>query len=239
MTVLVIAGVIFLLAGFIQGLTGFGSALVAIPLLSFIIDVKTAVPLCMLNGLIITGYLAIALRRHLDRSKILPLVIGSIPGVLTGVVLLKNFNSSLIRNSIGILLIAYSLYNLIITPKPLNPGKAWGYLAGYLTGTIGAAFSAGGPPAIIYTTLTSWKKDEIKATLTGFFIINALFTAMIHAASGITTMSTVRLFAATAPFVLLGTILGSRVSGRINQKTYLQLIYLFLIIMGIMILTTP
>ena len=62
---------------------------------------------------------------------------------------------------------------------------------------------------------------------------------MIHAASGITTMSTVRLFAATAPFVLLGTILGSRVSGRINQKTYLQLIYLFLIIMGIMILTTP
>jgi len=238
MTVFVIAGSIFLLAGFIQGLTGFGSALVAIPLLSFILDIKTAVPLCMLNGLIITGYLAITLRRHLDRNKILPLVIGSIPGVITGVVLLKNFDSSLIRNSIGILLIAYSLYNLIITPKPLNPGKAWGYLAGYLTGTIGAAFSAGGPPAIIYTTLTSWKKDEIKATLTGFFIINGLFTATVHAASGITTLITVQIFAATAPFVLLGTVLGSRVSGRINQKTYLQLIYLFLIVMGIMILVT-
>ena len=236
MTTLVIAGCIFLLAGFVQGLTGFGSALVAIPLLSFILDIKIAVPLCMLNGLVITGYLAITLRRHLDRNKIFPLVIGSVPGVLIGAFLLKNSDSSLIRGTIGILLISYSLYNLIITPKPLNPGKAWGYLAGFLTGAIGAALSAGGPPAIIYATLTSWKKDQIKATLTGFFIINGLFTATVHAVSGITTLSTLKFFAITAPFVLLGTILGSRISGQIAQKTYLRLIYLFLIVMGAMIL---
>jgi uncharacterized membrane protein YfcA len=192
----------------------------------------------MLNGLIITGYLAITLRRHLDPDKILPLVLGSIPGVIIGLVVLKNFDSTLIRNSIGILLIAYSLYNLVITPRPLNPGKSWGYLAGFLTGTIGAAFSAGGPPAIIYTTLTSWKKEEIKATLTGFFIVNALFTVMAHAAGGITTRATLQIFAATAPCVLMGTALGSRVSGRINQKTYLKLIYLILIVMGVMMLLT-
>jgi len=236
MTTIVIAGCIFLLAGFVQGLTGFGSALVAIPLLSFILDIKRAVPLCMLNGLVITGYLAITLRRHLDRDKILPMVVGSIPGVLTGAFLLKNSESSLIRGTIGILLIFYSLYNLIITPKPLNPNKAWGYLAGFLTGAIGAALSAGGPPAIIYATLTSWRKNQIKATLTGFFIVNALFTVMVHAMSGITTLSTMRFFVITAPFVLLGTALGSRISGKIDQKTYLQLIYLFLIVMGAMIL---
>ena len=238
MTTLLIAGFIFLLAGFVQGLTGFGSALVAIPLLSFILDIKTAVPLCMLNGLIITGYLAIKLRRHLDRDKILPLLIGSIPGIVVGVVLLKEVDASFIRYGIGGLLIGYSLYNLIVTPRPLNPGKAWGYLAGFLTGTIGAAFSAGGPPAIIYTTLTSWKKDAIKATLTGFFAVSGSITATVHAVSGITTLTTVQIFAATAPFVLIGTSLGSLVSGRIKRKTYLQIIYFFLIVMGIMMLLT-
>jgi uncharacterized membrane protein YfcA len=238
MTVPLIAGLIFLLAGFVQGLTGFGAALVAIPLLGFIMDIKTAVPLSMLNGLIITGYLAVALRRHLDREKILPLLMGALPGILVGVYLLKEADSSLIRYGIGMLLLAYSLYNLLAHPRPLNPAKGWGYLAGFLTGTIGAAFSAGGPPAIIYTTLTSWSKDEIKATLTGFFVINGVITAFMHAASGITTLEILEIFCFTAPFSFIGTTIGSRVSGRINRKTYLQTIYYFLILMGLMMFVT-
>jgi len=238
MSVFFVAGFIFLLAGFVQGLTGFGSALVAIPLLAFIIDIKTAVPLCMLNGLIITGYLALKLRHHLSRDKISPLLIGSLPGIATGAILLKQVDASYIRYGIGTLLIIYSLFNLIFSPRPLNPGRAWGYLAGFLTGTIGAAFSAGGPPAIIYTTLTSWKKEEIKATLTGFFATNGLITVIVHAATGITTLTTLKIFSVTAPFVLIGTALGSLVSGRVNRKTYLKLIYSFLIVMGIMMMFT-
>jgi len=226
------AGIIFFLAGFVQGLTGFGSALVAIPLLSFIFDIRTAVPLCMLNGVVITAYMTFTLRYHLDREKILPLLTGALPGILVGVYLLKNSDESFIRCGIGALLIAYSLYNLVASPRPLNPGKAWGYVAGFLTGTIGAAFSAGGPPAIIYSTLTSWSKDEIKATLTGFFLVIGTLTAAMHALTGITTLDTLQIFAVTMPFVLTGTITGSKVSDKINRKTYLNIIYWFLMAMG-------
>ena len=229
---------VFLLAGFVQGLTGFGSALVAIPLLSLLIDIKTAVPLCVLNGLIITAYLAVKLRNYLDWQKIQPLLIGSLAGIPVGIILLKEVDSSIIRMVIGGLLISYSLFNLVFSPRPLNPGKEWGYLAGFFTGAIGAAFSAGGPPAIIYTTLTSWKKDEIKATLTGFFVVSGTITVLVHWASGITTLSTVRLLAATAPAVLLGTSLGVLLSARINKKNYLRIIYSFLILMGCMMLVT-
>ncbi|WP_457571371.1 sulfite exporter TauE/SafE family protein, partial [Desulfovulcanus sp.] len=208
------AGIIFLFAGFIQGLTGFGSALVAIPLLSFVFDIKTAVPLCMLNGVVITTYMALNLRRDLDVGKILPLLFGALPGILVGIYLLKHGDESMLRHGIGVLLIGYSLYNLVTRPKPINPGKAWGYVAGFLTGAIGAAISAGGPPAIIYTTLTSWSKEEIKATLTGFFIVNGYITASLHAITGITGMATLKIFAVTVGFVLLGTIIGSKVSGR-------------------------
>lgn len=235
MTTYLLAGCIFLAAGFIQGLTGFGSALVAIPLLALIIDIKAAVPLCILNGLIITVYLAVQLRRYLDRGKILPLVLGSIPGVFAGVTLLKGVDSSVIRTCIGLLLIIYSLYNLLIHPRPLRPARAWGYVAGFLTGAIGAAFSAGGPPTIVYTTLTDWKKEEIKATLSGFFVLNGILTALVHVLTGVSTVTTAGYFAATAPFVLVGTVLGSRVTGKIDRRTYLRIIYGFLIVMGVML----
>ncbi len=229
---------IFLLAGFIQGLTGFGSALVAIPLLSFIFDIKTAVPLCMLNGVVITTYMALTLRRHLDPTKILPLLIGSLPGILAGVYLLKNSDESLLRHGIGVLLTGYSLYNLIARPVTFHPGRSWGYVAGFLTGAIGAAISAGGPPAIIYSTLTTWTKDEIKATLTGFFLVNGYITASMHAITGMTTLATVKIFAVTMVFVLAGTITGSKASGWINRSTYLKIIYLFLAGMGVLIILT-
>ena len=236
MTTYLLAGFIFLGAGFIQGLTGFGSALVAIPLLSLIMDVKAAVPLCMLSGLIITVYLAVQLRRHLDKKKILPLILGSFPGIFAGVTLLKKVDANTIRICIGILLICYSLYNLLAHPRPLRPARIWGYIAGFLTGAIGAAFSAGGPPSIVYTTLTDWKKEEIKATLSGFFVFNGIVTATVHALTGVSTMSTVKLFAVTAPFVLAGTVLGARVTGKIDRRTYLRIIYVFLIVMGIMMI---
>ena len=235
-TFLLSAGGIFFLAGLVQGVTGFGAALVAIPLLSLFLDIKTAVPLCILNGLIITIYLAVTLRRHLDMRKIFPLFTGSIPGILTGVFLLKHVDPDIIRTLIGILLISYSLYNLLVKPKPLCPSVFWGYVAGFFTGAITAALSAGGPPTIIYTTMTDWKKEVIKATLAGFFALNACVTVSIQALNGIITGQILVYFIATVPFVLAGTVAGSLVTDRINRSTYLRVIYFFLTGMGIMMI---
>ncbi len=236
MTTFILSGLIFFAAGTVQGLTGFGAALVALPLLIFIMDIKVAIPLCILNGLIITTFLAYTLRRHLDRKKILPLLLGAMPGIVLGGLLLRHINPAYIQYLLGALLICYSVYNLVARPRPLRPAVGWGYVAGFFSGAITAALSAGGPPTIIYTTLTDWSKDEIKATLTGFFALNAYLTAAMHALSGMTTTTTLGYFAASMPFVLAGTASGAQLADKINRKTYLKLVYFFLIFMGIMML---
>ena len=85
---------------------------------------------------------------------------------------------------------------------------------------------------IIYATLTDWKKDEIKATLTGFFVLNGYLTAATHAAHGVITTNTLLIFAVTMPFVLAGTFLGLRIGRRINRRLYLQGVYLLLMGLG-------
>lgn len=236
MTVFFLSSLIFLFAGLIQGLTGFGGGLVAIPLLCLIMDVKFAIPLAILNGLVITTTMAYTLRSSLDWRKILPLLIGSIPGVFAGTILLKLADPVVLNRLLGVLLISISTLNLIIRPKPLNPSALWGYIAGFFTGAINAAVGAGGPPAIIYTTLTNWKKDEIKATLSGFFMLNGYLTVVVYAFHGMITENTLTSFVFTLFFVVLGTFAGSRISGRINRRAYLRIVYILLLGLGIFML---
>ncbi|MCK5069069.1 MAG: sulfite exporter TauE/SafE family protein [Desulfocapsa sp.] len=227
---------IFLLAGFVQGMTGFGSALVAIPLLSLVIDIKSAVPLCILNSLVITTYLSLKMRKHLELQKIAPICIAAIPGIIVGSTILKRVSSTIIQTTLGTLLIAYSLHSLFSTPKPKKLHKIWAYVAGFLSGAIGAAFSAGGPPTIIYATLNDWKKDTIKATLSGFFLFNSYLIAAVHAVNGLTTLEIFTYFMISAPFVLLGTVLGTISYGKIPRELYLQIIFAFLTAMGIIMI---
>ena len=236
MTVTLIACFIFLLSSSVQGLTGFGGALVAIPLLSLVMDVKQAVPLAILNGLVVTTTLAWTLRHLLDWRKIFPLLAGSVPGILLGTVFLKQADPVVISRLLGGLLIAISVMNLCFAPKPINPPRVWAYIAGFFSGVINATVGAGGPPAIIYTTLNSWKKDEIRAALTGFFVLNGYVTAVVHAGNGIITGYTLQIFAFTGGFVLLGTLTGSRISSRIPRGTYLRIVYLLLASLGLMLL---
>jgi len=236
MTTPLLISIVFLLAGFIQGMTGFGSALVAIPLLSLFLDIKSAVPLCILNSLVITTYLSLTLRKHLDTTKILPLCIAAVPGIIVGSTILEKVSSTIIRIWLGVLLIAYSLYSLFSRPRPRKLHKLWSYIAGFSSGAIGAAFSAGGPPTIIYTTLNDWNKDEIKATLSGFFLFNSYLIATVHAVNGLTSIEIFTYFMISAPFVLLGTVLGSICYGRIPHALYLQIIFAFLTLMGIMMI---
>ncbi len=238
MLILFCISAIFLLAGFVQGMTGFGSALVAMPLLSLCLDVKSAVPLCILNSVVITTFLALKLKKHLDRKKIFPLCIAAIPGMIVGITLLKKVRSEHLGMGLGVLLVIYACYNLLIKVRQRKLHPAWSYLAGFSSGAIGAAFSAGGPPTIIYATLNDWDKDEIKATLSGFFLFNSYLIATAHAVSGLTTVSVLTAFICSAPFVLLGTVLGSHCYGRIEKLLYLKVIFIFLILMGLMMIVT-
>lgn len=85
MTPYLIIALITFLAGFTQGLSGFGSILLALPLLTIMLDIKTVVPLAALDAFLVAIILLFELRRHLDWKKILPLVAGSFPGIPIGV----------------------------------------------------------------------------------------------------------------------------------------------------------
>ncbi|VAW39720.1 hypothetical protein MNBD_DELTA03-119 [hydrothermal vent metagenome] len=229
---------IFLLAGFTQGVSGFGSALIAMPLLTTFLTVRTAVPLCVLNSIVITICLSLQLRRHIDWRRIFPLLAGCLPGIVFGLLVLKHVPNIILRISLGLLVIFYAAYNLFgsarrkIKTEKTELSRRWAYAAGFCTGGISASLGAGGPPTIIYVTMTRWTDDEIKAALSIFFLITSIFTALGQAAGGLTTPLIMHDFIRSAPFTLLGVWAGVQLYNRINRQIYIKIMFWLLLIMG-------
>lgn len=169
METLLYLGVIMLMAGFIQGFSGFGSVLLSLPLLAIFLDVKTAIPLVALMGVILTVFLLIPLWKDLEWPRIWPLLVGALPGVPIGIFFLKSLNSRLLLIFLGFVLVCYSLYSLLFKVASRDVNKGWAYFSGFLAGCFGGAFSAAGPPVIVYVSIQSWRKELIKSTLQGFF----------------------------------------------------------------------
>ena len=223
---------IVFLAGFTQGLSGFGSILLSLPLLAIFLDIKTVIPLVALIAFCITIILFIQLWEHLDWKKIYPLFLGALPGIPLGVFFLKKLDKDLIQWILGIILISYSLYSLFFRSTNKQMRGGWGYLFGFFSGCLGGALSAAGPPVIIYMSLQTWTKDTIKVTLQGFFLVSGAIVIFFHALSGLTTTVVLRYFLISVPLMFLGTYTGSIFYGKIQEEHYKKVILILLAFLG-------
>jgi uncharacterized membrane protein YfcA len=223
---------IVFLAGFTQGLSGFGSILLSLPLLAIFLDIKTVIPLVALIAFCITIILFIQLWEHLDWKKIYPLFLGALPGIPLGVFFLKKLDKDLIQWILGIILISYSLYSLFFRSTNKQMRGGWGYLFGFFSGCLGGALSAAGPPVIVYMSLQTWTKDTIKVTLQGFFLVSGAIVIFFQALSGLTTIVVLRYFLISLPLMFLGTYTGSIFYGKIREEHYKKVMLILLACLG-------
>ena len=221
-----------LIAGLIQGFSGFGSVLFSLPVLALFLDIKIAIPLMSLSGVVLTVYLLFSLWNHLEWRKILPLLVGTVFGVPVGVLLLKHLKASYLLITLGIMLIAYSFYGLVMKPHRKAMKKYWAYLFGFLAGCLGGAFSASGPPVIVYTSLQSWNKDQIKVTLQGYFFASGIIVIFFQAFSGLMTDMVLKYFLISLAPLMIGTYVGHFFYGRIQEETYRTFMLILLGLLG-------
>lgn len=218
--------------GFTQGLTGFGSIIVSLPLLVLFLDIKAVIPLVGLFALCINLLLVIQLRRSLDYKRILPLLVAAAPGIPAGVFLLKTVQAHTLELWLGVTVLLFGLYSLTREPARRELTRPWTWLAGFLAGCLGGSIGANGPPIIVYAAFQPWPKDEVKSTMSGFFLAAGVGISGMHAAFGLVTGRVLELFAAGLPALLLGVLAGSYCYGRLNESGYRRLVVLLIVALG-------
>ena len=227
---LYVCTVIFV-AGLVQGFTGFGSVLLALPLMVLFLDVKTAVPFMTLAGMTLNLLLVIPLWKHLDWKKIWPLLAGSLFGIPISIYLLIYLESRAIMIIIGLTLLAYGLYGLFIRTKPYHLKGSWGYFFGFLSGCL-AGFGTASPPAVVYTSMQPWNKDEVKSTLQGYFILSNIAVIAGQGGSGLITKEALHYYYLSILPIMAGTYLGHFFYEKVPEIVYRRGVLIMLALLG-------
>ena len=119
------------LAMFVASLThsslGFGTALVAMPLLVLLTEIYTATPLVALSTIVIEILILWEDRHLIDLLSAKKFYVGAIFGIAGGLWLLKSVPESYVKNVLGILLILFGLYNLIHPRLTVLKSDWWDY----------------------------------------------------------------------------------------------------------------
>lgn len=163
---------ILLLAYFIRGISGFGSGLIAVPLLAHFLPLQFVVPFILLLDFTASVTMGRNARHHVNWREIRPLLPFSLIGVVLGVALLIRLPKEPLLTGLGLFVMAFGLRNILNLHSEKPASKWWAIPAGLSGGTVGALFGTGGPPYIVYLSHRLHEKSELRATFSGLFIID-------------------------------------------------------------------
>jgi uncharacterized membrane protein YfcA len=224
-------------AGFIQGLSGFGSILISLPCLILFIPIKIVVPLVNLISCCINLILIMQMRHHLKWLKIIFILLAALPGIPLGAYILKTVETWILELILGIVLAGFAFYYHYSEPHKWRLHSGWACVVGFFSGCLGGSLGAYGPPIIIYSALQPWTKDEMKAFIVGTFFPISLGVFGAHAFNGLITKHVLLMFAGSLPFLIVGVLCGSLSYNRIAAERYKAIIAALLLSLGLLLIT--
>ena len=231
---LLLAPLAIIAAYVVFGLSGFGSTVVAVPILAHFLPVSYLVPLMVLLDMSSAIFLGTTGRKHVDRGELKRILPWMFVGFAIGLTVLVGMPDRYLRLALGIFAAAVGV-NAIFNPtlhKTIS--QLWSIPAGITGGALATIFGAGGP---VYSTYLSGRlrdKTEIRSTISTLISISAVSRAIIYAVSGLLLHVSLLVGAlALAPFAWLGLKIGNRIHVGLSQEQLRRAIGGVLVVSGI------
>lgn len=223
---------IIFVGSLLQGLAGFGGALVSMPLILLYADPTWAAPVVVLCYTINRVPALFVLRKDLMWGHSLLLIAAAIPGALLGGLLLKSMEPGLIMKILGTVLILFSAYKVIAPEFKLLFSRIWAIPTGLLSGILGAAFGTDGPPVVVYAALKPWSKEQVIGMLQSFFVFTNFIVLGSYWVYGLLTTSVLKASGVAAPFAVVGILLALKINRRMSQRRFEVILSVVIGLMG-------
>ena len=235
---------LFLVAAFLGGLTsglsGFAMGLVVSGVWLHIIRPEQNALLIVLCGLVTQGSGIWRVRHSIQWQKVLPFILGSAVGVAGGTALLAAVDQGIVRFTVGVLLLTYSIYSLAkpaISPLPGNGVAEVG--VGITNGLIGGLTGLGGIAVTIWCQLRGGPKDAQRAIFQPVMFATFAMSAVSLGVAGIYTLETLKLYAFALPALALGIWCGIRLYGKLDDAAFRRVILVLLFASGLSLVVPP
>jgi uncharacterized membrane protein YfcA len=215
-------------AGLARGFSGFGSALIFIPLASSIIGAKLASPLLLVIDFVAAAPLIPNGWRHSDRRDVGIMLLGTLIGVPLGTWALTQMDPLAVRWMIVALIVPMlallmSGWRYRGTPTPAVTATV-GAIAGFFNGVA----QVGGPPIVLYWLRDTTAARIVRANIIVFFAVSSVFTTITYLIGSVLTTAVIGLAVLTGPAFGVGLWLGSQMFGLASEEAFRRACYLLI-----------
>jgi uncharacterized protein len=226
-----------LAGGFVSGLAGFGTALMALGLWLYVLPPAVAVSLILICSVVAQTATLPSMWRSFDLSLVWPFVIGGLLGVPLGTMLIAHANPRVFKLTIGVFLLVFPLALYFSAPMAFTFGGRFADAAvGFAGGILGGLAGLSGPLPILWASVRGWGKDERRGIFQTFNW-TVLFVALCLQTVAGQVGSEVLWFAALAlPGTLIGAWLGARLYHALDDRNFRDVVLGLLFLSGAVLL---
>lgn len=233
---IILLSLIIFIASVVRGFTGFGLALVAVPLVQFLMPVTdTAVFIAMINFIFSLFYYRRS-NKVINDKPLGRMALWTGAGVAVGTLVLKFVNPAFIQLGWGLLiiLIVFTLNRGI--DFHIRSDKTALTLSGLLGGMLAGATGITGPPVAVILSSMKTPKEKFNAIISVFILFAVSYALIFYLITGLVRKETLLLALCAVPALLAGLYTGDRLVARISQNTFTNIVYVVLVIMGLITL---
>ncbi|KPK72522.1 MAG: hypothetical protein AMJ84_04005 [Acidithiobacillales bacterium SM23_46] len=228
-----LAALVLLFAYLIRGISGFGSGLIAVPLLALLLPLTFVVPLILLTDFVASAILGQSTRKHIRWSEIRILLPTSALGVIVGATLLVGLPERPLLVALGVFVLFFGLRNALNLHSERPIARGWALPAGLVGGTVSGLFGTGGPPYVIYLSHRIRDKSELRATFSGLFLIEGGLRVAVFLLAGLLWQPLLMwAVPASLPLLAAGLYLGNRVHLGLTPTQMVRIIGVLLLVSG-------
>ncbi len=237
-TVSSVAGIVFV-AAVLQRAVGFGFALLAVPLMAFVVPTKSAVVVVFLNSTIVCAWLAVRLRWEIEWPTTRRLGLGAIVGAPVGVIILSLVPATTLRLVLGVTTCLAAVWiivslRLLKRAGPVRPNPSTTVALGFASGVLNTSLATNGPPLVYELRRTGFQDDRFRATISAVFLLSNLIGLPLLALAGLITSFDLALAASSLVPCMAGVTVGSRISGRMEPFHFALAVDLLLLATGLL-----
>jgi uncharacterized protein len=221
------------LAYIVFGIAGFGTALVAGPILIVFMPLSKIIPLLVLLDFVAAFGNLLQSRREVVKPELLRLLPCMAIGCTLGVIFLLNLHSDLLLLLMGVFISTYAIYSLAIKAKPTALAAGWAVPMGVVGGLFGALFGSGGFLYAIYLN-SRLPKDPARATQSALISASTVVRLSLFLIAGVyAELPLLMLAVCLLPAMALGLWLGRRLTLRMSREAFVRLVTWLVLASGI------
>ncbi|KKJ77811.1 hypothetical protein WH95_05105 [Kiloniella litopenaei] len=236
----IVAMCAILLTGISKSGFGGGLGVMAVPMMSLFVSPQYAAAVFMPILLAMDILIVVQYRNRWDWKIILSLLPGAIVGLALGSASYQWMDASTIKFMIGLLALFFVVQFLLsksISSAQKKPKRITGLVLGAISGFSSFIAHAGGPPVKGYLLKQNLDKTVFVGTNTLFFFALNLIKIFAYGALGTMNLNSLSTSALLAPLLFLGVFLGTVLHRYIAQKTFVVVVYSFLFMTAIKLLS--